>query len=98
MFSCRSLQSPHACCRSAESAGCCSVTCRVCRTQKAAQLELENCKGLDPEESGKDACLRSEALACAPVAMLDAEGRSDMTNVLQHCHGGKGIFSNILLT
>ena len=31
------------------------------------------------------------------MAMLDAEGRSDMTNVLQHCHGGKGIFNNILL-
>ena len=25
------------------------------------------------------------------------EGRSDITNVLQHCHGGKGIFNNILL-
>ena len=31
------------------------------------------------------------------MAMLDAEGRSDITNVLQHCHGGKGIFNNILL-
>ena len=28
------------------------------------------------------------------MAMLDAEGRSDMTNVLQHCHWGKGIFDN----
>ena len=30
----------------------------------------------------------------APMAMLDAEGWSDMTNVLQHCHWGKGIFDN----
>ena len=101
---CRLLQGLQACCRvrmlaaglqGLQVAAVLHAGSAERRPDLESYLEIARTRSLKSLE--KDACLRSQALACAsepPMAMLDAEGWSDMTNVLQHCHWGKGIFDN----